>query len=83
MSQQKITDELWVEARRRYETEPGLGSGKVAQLLDVLNLWSPARPAKESGRRISACLIRCIRLLASVRLILQKCHTERDPKPYT
>jgi hypothetical protein len=36
MSQQKITDELWVEARRRYETEPDLGSGKVAQLLDVL-----------------------------------------------
>jgi hypothetical protein len=34
MSQQKITDEQWVKARRRYETEPGLGLGKVAQLLD-------------------------------------------------
>ena len=34
MSAQKITDEQWAEARKRYETEPGLGLGKVAQLLD-------------------------------------------------
>ncbi|MFM0060975.1 hypothetical protein PQR64_35715 [Paraburkholderia phytofirmans] len=34
MSQQKITDEQWAEARKRYETEPGLGLGKVAQVLD-------------------------------------------------
>jgi hypothetical protein len=34
MSQQKITDEQWSDARKRYETEPGLGLGKIAQLLD-------------------------------------------------
>lgn len=34
MSAQKITDEQWVEARKRYETEPGLGFGKIAQVLD-------------------------------------------------
>jgi hypothetical protein len=34
MSQQKITDVQWADARKRYETEPGLGLGKVAQLLD-------------------------------------------------
>jgi hypothetical protein len=34
MSQQKITDDQWADARKRYETEPGLGLGKIAQLLD-------------------------------------------------
>lgn len=34
MSQQKITDEQWAEARKRYESEPGLGLGKIAQVLD-------------------------------------------------
>jgi len=34
MAAQKITDEQWAEARKRYETEPGLGLGKVAQVLD-------------------------------------------------
>ncbi|CAE6740079.1 hypothetical protein R75465_02229 [Paraburkholderia aspalathi] len=34
MSAQKITDEQWAEARKRYETEPGLGLGKIAQALD-------------------------------------------------
>lgn len=34
MAEQKITDEMWAEARKRYETEPGLGLGKIAQLLD-------------------------------------------------
>lgn len=34
MSQQKITDEQWEAARKRYESEPGLGLGKIAQLLD-------------------------------------------------
>jgi hypothetical protein len=34
MSAQKITDEQWTEARKRYETEPGLGLGKIAQVLD-------------------------------------------------
>ncbi|MFM0224837.1 hypothetical protein [Paraburkholderia dipogonis] len=34
MSAQKITDEQWAEARKRYETEPGLGLGKIAQVLD-------------------------------------------------
>jgi hypothetical protein len=34
MSQQKITDEQWAEARKRYETEPGMGLGKIAQALD-------------------------------------------------
>jgi hypothetical protein len=34
MSAQKITDEQWAEARKRYESEPGLGLGKIAQVLD-------------------------------------------------
>ena len=34
MSQQKIKDERWSHARKLYETEPGLGLGKIAQLLD-------------------------------------------------
>lgn len=34
MAEQKITDEMWADARRRYETEPGVGYGKIAQLLD-------------------------------------------------
>jgi hypothetical protein len=34
MSAQKITDEQWAAARKRYETEPGLGLGKIAQVLD-------------------------------------------------
>ncbi|MGF6994638.1 hypothetical protein [Paraburkholderia sp. GAS32] len=34
MSQQKITDVQWADARKRYESEPGLGLGKIAQLLD-------------------------------------------------
>ncbi|CAB3783385.1 hypothetical protein [Pararobbsia alpina] len=34
MSAQKITDEQWAEARKRYESEPGLGLGKIAQTLD-------------------------------------------------
>jgi hypothetical protein len=34
MSQQKITDEQWEAARKRYETEPGMGLGKIAQVLD-------------------------------------------------
>jgi len=34
MSQQKITDEQWADARKRYETEPGLGLGKIAQVFD-------------------------------------------------
>lgn len=34
MSQQKVTDEQWAEARKRYETEPGMGLGKIAQVLD-------------------------------------------------
>ena len=34
MAAQKITDEQWAEARKRYETEPGMGLGKIAQVLD-------------------------------------------------
>ena len=34
MSQQKVTDEQWSDARKRYEAEAGLGLGKIAQLLD-------------------------------------------------
>jgi flagellar biosynthesis/type III secretory pathway protein FliH len=34
VAEQKITDEQWAKARKRYETEPGLGFGKVAQVLD-------------------------------------------------
>ncbi|NYH24677.1 hypothetical protein [Paraburkholderia bryophila] len=34
MSHQKVTDEQWAAARKRYETEPGLGLGKIAQVLD-------------------------------------------------
>ncbi|CAD6514095.1 hypothetical protein LMG28727_00837 [Paraburkholderia kirstenboschensis] len=48
MTAQKITDEAWAGARERYETEPGLGLGKIAQLLDCSkNLV--ARKAKERG----------------------------------
>lgn len=46
MSQQKITDEQWADARKRYETEPGLGLGKIAQLLDCSKSLV-ARKAKE------------------------------------
>jgi len=46
MSQQKITDEQWEAARKRYESEPGLGLGKIAQLLDCSKSLV-ARKAKE------------------------------------
>ncbi|MGY6161858.1 hypothetical protein [Paraburkholderia strydomiana] len=57
MSQQKITDEQWVAAKTRYETEPGLGYGALAQTLDCSkNLV--ARKAKEQRwqKSIEACL---------------------------
>ena len=34
MSERKVTDQEWADARKRYETEPGLGLGKIAQALD-------------------------------------------------
>ena len=34
MSQRKVTNQEWESARKRYETEPGLGLGKIAQALD-------------------------------------------------
>ena len=46
MSQQKITDDQWAEARKRYESEPGLGLGKIAQVLDCSKSLV-ARKAKE------------------------------------
>jgi hypothetical protein len=48
MSAQKITEEQWAAARKRYETEPGLGYGTLAQAFDCSkNLV--ARKAKEQG----------------------------------
>lgn len=46
MSQQKVIDEQWAHARKRYESEPGLGLGKIAQLLDCSKSLV-ARKAKE------------------------------------
>lgn len=46
MAQQKISDEQWAAVRKRYESEPGLGYGALAQSLDCSkNLV--ARKAKE------------------------------------